>query len=63
MKLAFNRMHELGGGIVFADQGEIIYELPLPLQGVMTDLPLVELFEKEKELKNILIEHTWLSIQ
>lgn len=57
MKLAFNRMHELGGGIVLAHQGEIIYELPLPLQGVMTDLPLVELFEKEKELKNILIEH------
>ncbi|MGM8216017.1 adenine deaminase C-terminal domain-containing protein [Bacillaceae bacterium W0354] len=57
MKLAFDRMQEIGGGIVLADEGEIIYELSLPLQGVMTDIPMEDLIEKEKQLKQILIDH------
>ena len=57
MKLAFERMRQLGGGIVLVNAGEVIFELPLPLQGMMTDIPMEQLIEKEKQLKQILYEH------
>src|SRR5699024_735513 len=37
MVLAWERLKELGGGIVLAHDGEIIYELPLKLKGMMFD--------------------------
>ncbi|MGP4074012.1 adenine deaminase C-terminal domain-containing protein [Piscibacillus sp. B03] len=54
MALAFNRMQELGGGIVLAHEGEIIFELPLEIKGVMTDTSMERLIEQEKEMKTIL---------
>ncbi|GEL76685.1 adenine deaminase C-terminal domain-containing protein [Tenuibacillus multivorans] len=54
MKLAFDRMKEIGGGIVIAHAGEVIFELPLPIRGVMTNIPMEELIEKERELKKLL---------
>ncbi|RPF50686.1 adenine deaminase C-terminal domain-containing protein [Aquisalibacillus elongatus] len=54
MMLAFNRMEEIGGGIVLAHEGEIIFELPLEIKGVMTGMPMEELIEKEKEMKKLL---------
>lgn len=56
MMIAFQRMKELGGGIVLAEGGEIIYELPLPVGGMFSDLPMERLIEKEKELRNLLFE-------
>ncbi|UOR10198.1 adenine deaminase C-terminal domain-containing protein [Halobacillus amylolyticus] len=50
-RLAFERMKELGGGIVLADQGEIVYELPLPLGGIMADMPMSSLIEEEHRLR------------
>lgn len=50
MICAFNRMNELGGGIVIAEKGEIVSELPLTLGGIMSDLPLDELMIAEKKL-------------
>ncbi len=50
-KLAFDRMKELGGGIVLADQGDIVYELPLPLGGMMSDLSMSSLIEEEHRLR------------
>ncbi|MDQ0201628.1 adenine deaminase C-terminal domain-containing protein [Neobacillus ginsengisoli] len=47
---AFNRMKELGGGIVMTEGGETICELGLPLGGAMTDLRMEELMNQEKEL-------------
>ena len=44
------RMLELGGGIVIADRGKIIYELPLPLGGVMSDRSMGYLASKDREL-------------
>ncbi|WP_181347909.1 adenine deaminase C-terminal domain-containing protein [Thalassobacillus sp. CUG 92003] len=52
MRLAFNRMKELGGGIVLAHQGEIIFELPLPLGGIMSDQNMHDLIKEEQELKH-----------
>ena len=50
MLFAFNRMKELGGGIVIAEDSEVITELPLPLGGIMSDLPVEELMVREKVL-------------
>ncbi|MFQ3544253.1 adenine deaminase C-terminal domain-containing protein [Halobacillus rhizosphaerae] len=52
IKQAFDRMKKLGGGIVLVNKGEIIFELPLPLGGVMSDLPMEELMDEEEKLKN-----------
>jgi adenine deaminase len=56
MMLAFNRMKELGGGIVLAEDGRIIFELPLPLSGRMSLLPLEELMKLETEYKQLIKE-------
>lgn len=55
--LAFNRMKEIGGGIVLAHDGEIIFEIPLHIGGMMYDGPLEELIPYDKKLKELLIEH------
>lgn len=56
MVLAFDRMRELGGGIVIAEDEEVIYELPLTIGGIYSELDLEELIVKEKQLKFILSE-------
>jgi adenine deaminase len=48
---AFNRMKELGGGIVLAENGQIVSELPLPLHGIMSDLSVEELMGQEQNLQ------------
>jgi len=50
MKIAFQRLKEIGGGIVLVKDGKIDVEIPLPLRGMMAEMPLSELIEKEKEL-------------
>ncbi|WP_085505277.1 adenine deaminase C-terminal domain-containing protein [Thalassobacillus devorans] len=55
MKIAFNRMKEIGGGIVLVHDGDIIYEMPLKLSGVMSDEKMETVIKKEKELR----EHLW----
>ncbi|GAA0430138.1 adenine deaminase C-terminal domain-containing protein [Lentibacillus halophilus] len=54
MLLAWQRMKELGGGIVAAHDGEILFELPLPLSGSMFAGGMRELIEKEKTLQTLL---------
>ena len=39
---AINRLREIGGGMVVAEDGVIVAELALPLAGLMTDRPLEE---------------------
>lgn len=56
MLLAFDRMKEIGGGIVIAEQGKIIYEMPLSIQGIMSTKEVEELIEEEKVLKMLLRE-------
>jgi adenine deaminase len=57
MKIAWKRMKELGGGIVLAHEGEILFELPLTLSGMMFDGKMPDLIAKEKELKTLLKEY------
>lgn len=54
---ATQRMKALGGGIVLADQGEILAEMPLPLGGVMPDNKMEELIEMNEKIKKVLTEY------
>jgi adenine deaminase len=56
MIAAFNRMKEIGGGIVLAENGEILHDIPLPLSGLLSQKEMPELIEEEKTLKRLLIE-------
>jgi adenine deaminase len=40
------RMVEIGGGIVIADGGRVVEELPLPVAGLMSDQPLAVVHER-----------------
>jgi adenine deaminase len=50
MMHAFNRMKEIGGGIVVAEKEKIVQEIPLKVGGVMSDQPVENLIEQEKNL-------------
>lgn len=56
MMAAFNRMKELGGGIVACENGVPIREIPLRLQGIMSSHPVGELMAEEKKLLEYLKE-------
>jgi adenine deaminase len=47
---AFNRLKEIGGGIVLFKDGALDLEIPLPLKGMMAEMPVSALIKKEKEL-------------
>jgi adenine deaminase len=48
MALAVDRLRELGGGIVVADEQGIVAELPLPVAGLLSDRPLAEVLEASR---------------
>jgi adenine deaminase len=54
MVRAFNRMRELGGGIVLAEDGKIVGEIPLPLKGMLSAKKLEEVMVEEKQLTTLL---------
>ncbi|MDF1509735.1 adenine deaminase C-terminal domain-containing protein [Robertmurraya sp. DFI.2.37] len=56
MMRAFRRLKEIGGGIVFSENEEIVLEIPLPLNGVMSDKKVEELINDEKKLSAYLVE-------
>ncbi|MGV3467418.1 MAG: adenine deaminase C-terminal domain-containing protein [Heyndrickxia sp.] len=56
MAIAFNRMKEIGGGIVLVENGEVLHEIPLILAGVMSNRDMETLIQEEKQLKLLLKE-------
>ncbi|MRX72663.1 amidohydrolase family protein [Bacillus lacus] len=56
MLLAFQRMKELGGGIVLVEDGATIFELALVINGGASDENLPALISKTKELGTLLRE-------
>lgn len=56
MKRAMQRMFDLGGGLVITENGGILYELPLPLSGIMSNAPVDELTVECAELYKLLEE-------
>jgi adenine deaminase len=45
------RLAEIGGGIVVADGGRVVEELPLPVAGLMSDQPLADVDERLRSME------------
>jgi adenine deaminase len=56
MAVCVRRLGELGGGIVVAEGGRVIGELPLPVAGLMSDRPLREVHDRLLALEHELRE-------
>lgn len=54
MLRAFRQLKKLGGGIVLAENGEVISELPLSIGGSLSAEPIEQLSELERYFKNAL---------
>ena len=48
---AVNRVYDLQGGIVVFENGDVIGEIPLPIFGLITDVPLSALVQRIEEIK------------
>lgn len=51
MTIAANRIRTLGGGNVVVYEGEIVAEMPLPLAGLMSDLPAEEVARQNEKVR------------
>ena len=56
MAVAVNRLRELGGGIVVADEHEVRAELPLPVAGLLSDRPLDEVLDASRAINAAAVE-------
>src|SRR5262249_6420823 len=59
MARAVNRLLELHGGIVLVEGDRVVWELPLPLGGIMTTGSLEEVAGREDELRRLLGERRY----
>jgi adenine deaminase len=50
------RLAEIGGGIVIAEGGRVVEELPLPVAGLMSDRPLAEVHDRLRSMERRLTE-------
>lgn len=50
MLLAIRHLEKVKGGLVVAHQGEILASLPLPVAGLMSDRPYLEVYDGLKEI-------------
>jgi adenine deaminase len=51
MALAVNRIHDLKGGVVLCDRGEILCELALPVFGILSELSADQIARRLKDIK------------
>ena len=51
LALAMNRARDIGGGLVVAEGGRVLYELPLPIAGLFSESPLEEINAKLERCK------------
>ncbi len=49
------RLAEIGGGIVIAEDGKAVEELPLPIAGLMSDRPLAEVHDRLRSMERRLV--------
>ncbi len=50
MLAAVDALEACSGGFVVVSQGKVLAQLPLPIAGLMSDLPLHEIIERQKQL-------------
>jgi adenine deaminase len=53
MAAAVNRIFALQGGAVVYENGEILAELPMPIFGIMSDLPIESIVGRLREIKTV----------
>jgi adenine deaminase len=53
MRTAAEHLQEIGGGIAIASEGIVIRSLPLPIGGLMSDIPLEQLQEKLEDMLDV----------
>jgi adenine deaminase len=56
MAACVRRLTEIGGGIVVAEAGRVVEELPLPVAGLMSERPLAEVHERMAAMERRLRE-------
>ena len=56
MAMAFHWLAETGGGVVIVHNGQILFELPFPLGGVASDLPMDALADRMDEFVRVVRE-------
>ncbi len=56
MAMVANRIFQMQGGACIAVRGERLWEIPMPLYGVMADIELEEVAQKLKELREVVRE-------
>jgi adenine deaminase len=56
MAACVSRLGEIGGGIVIVDGGGVVAELPLPVAGLMSDRPLLEVYERLTRMERMLLD-------
>ena len=56
MARAARRVRELGGGIVVVKGEEVVFELALPITGMMSGLPFAEVVERNRLLSRVVAE-------
>jgi len=56
MARAAQRVRELGGGIVVVEGGKIVYELALPITGMMSGLQFAQVVEQNRRLSRVVAE-------
>ena len=54
MSAAVNRVLDIKGGIVVIEGGRVVHEFSLPLGGLMSDLSMTQLAQKDRELREFL---------
>ncbi len=52
---AVNRIRTLQGGAVVCENQQILAELPLPIFGIMSELPIEDIAKRLKEVKNAVV--------
>lgn len=53
MRTAAEHLQEIGGGIAIASEGSILCSLPLPIGGLMSDIPLEQLQERLEDMLDV----------
>jgi adenine deaminase len=56
MAVAVNRIHALQGGYVLCDNGQVVAEVPMPIWGLISDLPMQDLVAQITFLKSALTD-------
>jgi adenine deaminase len=56
MALAVNRLAEIQGGVLLAEQGQVLEEMSLPIGGILSELPMETLAEKQERIVRLVKE-------